>query len=440
MPSEARLAAYLVLRRTFEQGAFTDRAFHRAAAGLRGRDRGLAMHLAYGSVQRALTLDHLIEQTSGRAIETIDAPLLAALRLGSYELCFAGSAPHAVVNEAVELVKGSHGHSLVNAVLRRISREGETLLATLRDDDPAGASILHSMPRWIVDRWWEALGAQDARALLARANEPAENALRANTLRTDAAALAAALAARGVATELPGEPPEAVVALEGFDAHGSELWREGALMPQSRASMIVAHCVGPAGGERVLDLCAAPGGKTTHLAALMGARGTLVAVERHAGRARALQRTALRMGAANVTVEIGDATRPRRAGERFARVLLDAPCSGLGTLQSRPDLRWRASPEAVQSLAEQQARLLSAAAVACAPGGTLVYSTCTISPAENEQQIGAFLDARPEFAAIDLQSRFPAWAHPHARDQLLALGHVQHSDGFFVAALARAES
>jgi 16S rRNA (cytosine967-C5)-methyltransferase len=437
MPSEARLAAYLVLRRTFEQRAFTDRAFHRAAVGLRGRDRGLAMHLAYGSVQRALTLDYLIEQASGRAVEKIDAPLLAALRLGCYELCFAGSAPHAVVNDAVELAKGSHGHALVNAVLRRISREGEALLAALGDEEPAGASLVHSMPRWIVDLWWETLGAEATRALLARANEPAENSLRANTLHTDAAALAAALASQGVATALPGEPPEAVIALGPFDAHGSTLWREGQLMPQSRASMMVAHCVAPLEGDRVLDLCAAPGGKTTHLAALMKGRGEVVAVERHAGRARAMHHTALRMGAANVTVEIGDAIRPRRGGERFARVLLDAPCSGLGTLQSRPDLRWRASPDAVQSLAEQQARLLSAAAAACGPGATLVYSTCTVSVAENEHQIGAFLDAHPDFAAIDLQTRFPAWAHPHAPDHLLALGHLQGSDGFFVAALAR---
>jgi 16S rRNA (cytosine967-C5)-methyltransferase len=426
-----------VLRRTFEQGAFTDRAFHRAAAALTGRDRSLAMHLSYGAVQRALTLDHLIEQASGREVRKIDAPLLAALRLGCYELCFAGSAPHAVVNDAVELAKAAHGHALVNAVLRRISREGAALLGALRDEDPAGASIVHSMPLWIVERWWESLGAEATRGLLARCNEPAESSLRANTLRTDRPALVASLAALGVKAVGTEEPPEAVVALDSFDAHGSALWRAGALMPQSRASMMVAHCLDARPGERVLDLCAAPGGKTTHLAALMEGRGEVVAVERHAGRGRALQRTAVRMGAANVTVEIGDATRPRRAGERFARVLLDAPCSGLGTLQSRPDLRWRASPEGVRTLAEEQARLLSAAAAACARGGTLLYSTCTVSAAENEHQIGAFLDANPEFTAVDLQSRYPAWAHPHARDQLLALGHVQGSDGFFIAALAR---
>jgi len=439
MPSDARAAAYLVLRRTFEQGGFTDRAFHQAAVGLAGRDRALAMRLAYGAVQRALTLDHLIAGCSGRPVSAIDAPLLAALRLGTYELCFAGSAPHAVVNDAVELAKPFHGHALVNAVLRRVSREGDELLRALRDDDPPSASVRHSMPLWIVERWWQALGSPTTRALLARANEPAESSLRANTLRTDAPALTAALVAAGVDAHAAGDPPEAVVVEGAFDAHGSALWRAGELMPQSRASMMVAHCVAPAGGMRVLDLCAAPGGKTTHLAALMRGTGEVVAVERHGGRARALARTAERMGAGNVRVEVGDAAVARRRGERFERVLLDAPCSGLGTLQSRPDLRWRASPEGVASLAAAQARLLSAAAAACAPGATLVYSTCTISQAENEQQIGAFLDAHPDFAAIDLQETHSAWAHPRAANQLLALPNRQGSDGFFIAALARGE-
>jgi 16S rRNA (cytosine967-C5)-methyltransferase len=437
MASEARAVAYLVLRRTFEQGAFTDRAFHGAAEALSARDRALAQHLAYGAVQRVLTLDHLIEVLSGRPAARIDAPLLAALRLGCFELCFAASAPHAVVNDAVELAKPAHGHALVNAVLRRAAREGPALIEGLSDAEPAGASLVHSMPLWIVESWWEALGAEGARALLARANEPAESSLRANTLTTSAPALREALARAGVEARLGEDPPESVISLEPFDAHGSPLWREGALMPQSRASMLVAHCLGPKPGERVLDLCAAPGGKTTHLAALMGGRGEIVAVERHRGRAGALEATAQRMGAANVTVEVADATRPRAGGERFDRVLLDAPCSGLGTLQSHPDLRWRVSAQSVGGLAEQQARLLSAAAAACAPGGTLVYSTCTISTAENERQIGAFLDGNPEFAMLDLQARHPAWAHPLAPGQLLALGSVQGSDGFFIAALAR---
>jgi 16S rRNA (cytosine967-C5)-methyltransferase len=280
--------------------------------------------------------------------------------------------------------------------------------------------------------WWPELGADATRALLESANQPAEHALRANTLVTNASALAAALP---VAAEVPGDPPEAVVVRGPFDAHGSPLWSEGALMPQSRAAMLAARALDPQPGERVLDLCAAPGAKTTHLAALMGARGEIVAVERHGGRARALRANAARMRASNVIVEVADAGLERGAGETFDRILLDPPCSGLGTLAARPDLRWRATAD---GHAAAQARLLSAAAVTLAPGGTLVYSTCTISPPENERQIEAFIDQHPEFEMVDLQRRFPAWAHPRRGAFLLALPHVQGSDGFFIAALRRA--
>ncbi|MGI8801590.1 MAG: 16S rRNA (cytosine(967)-C(5))-methyltransferase RsmB [Solirubrobacteraceae bacterium] len=434
MPSEARACAQVVLRRTFEEDAFTDRAFHAAAADLDPRDRSLAMRLAYGAVQHRATLDHLLEAFAERPIAALDPPLLATLRVGLYELLWLESAQHAVVNDWVELAKSSRGHGLANAVLRRASREGRAALAALGDGDPASAAVAHSMPRWIVELWWEALGAAATRALLRRCNEPAEHSLRANTLVGDAAALAAALP---VATNVPGDPPEAVVALGRFDAHGSALWRAGAFMPQSRAAMVAGHALDPQPGERVLDLCAAPGAKTTHLAALMEGTGEIVAVERHAGRARSLRRTAERMGVAGtVGVVVADADPPP-PGPAFDRILLDPPCSGLGTLQSRPDLRWRATPAAVADLAAQQARLLSAAASALAPGGTLVYATCTISPAENERQIDSFLDKHAGFAAVDLGQRFPAWAAPSGGPHILALPHVQGSDGFFIAALRR---
>jgi 16S rRNA (cytosine967-C5)-methyltransferase len=435
MPSEARRVALDVLRRTFEQGAYTDRAFQAAARELNPRDRALAMRLAYGAVQRRATLDHLIETCAERPVSKLDPLVRAALRVGAYELCFTQDAQHAAVNEAVELARASRGQGVVNAVLRRLARENTDLLAALEDRTPGGAATLHSVPSWIAEEWFDSLGADSARALLRRVNEPAEHALRANTLVTDADALAQALE---VATTVPGDPPEAVVVHEQFDAHGSALWRAGQFMPQSRASMLVAHALDPQPGDRVLDMCAAPGAKTTHIAALMQNQGEIVAIERHIGRARELEATIARMKAHNVTVQVADAVA-HRPSDLFGRVLLDAPCSGLGTIHSRPDLRWRVSPDAVQALVAEQARLLSAAALATAPGGTLVYSTCTISAAENERQIGAFLDEHREFKAIDLEPRFAAWRHPRGGGQLLALPHVQGSDGFFIAALRREE-
>jgi len=368
------------------------------------------MQLAYGTVQRKLSLDYLVERLA-RPVAELDAPTLAALRLGLYQLAFldAGGA-HAVVGESVELAKQGRGggHKLVNAVLRRAARE---LPALPPDDTPAGAAIAHSYPQWLVERWWEAFGADDARALLRRGNEPSETALRANALVTTRDDLSAKLP---VATRADDELPEALVVDGPFDAHGHELWRAGAYATQSRASMIVARALDPRPGERVLDLCAAPGGKTTHLSALMGAEGEIVAVERHAGRAQALRRTAERMRATNVEVHVGDAARYRTAG-RFDRVLVDPPCSGLGTLQSHPDLRWRASPEGIETMAKEQRAILEAGAGALQPGGALVYSTCTLSPRENEQQVAG--------AGLRIES------------ERLVLPHRDRTDGFYIARL-----
>jgi 16S rRNA (cytosine967-C5)-methyltransferase len=278
---------------------------------------------------------------------------------------------------------------------------------------------MHSVPEWLAARWWDELGGEEARALLAQVNRPAESALRVNTLAASPADVAGALP---VAARPAAELPEGLVLEAPWDAHGSELWREGMVMPQSRGSMLVARMVDPAPGERVLDLCAAPGGKTTHLAALMEDRGSIVAVERHAGRARALTATCSRMRARCVTVEQADASLPRGDGP-FDRVLIDPPCSGLGTLQSRPDLRWRVTPESIEELAALQSQVLAAGAAAVAPaGGTLVYSVCTISRSEGLAMINRFLDHHPEFSALDSRQLLP---------------HHDGTDGFFIARLRR---
>jgi 16S rRNA (cytosine967-C5)-methyltransferase len=205
--------------------------------------------------------------------------------------------------------------------------------------------------------------------------------------------------------------------------------------------MLVARTVKPAPGERVLDLCAAPGGKTTHLAALMNGAGEIVAVERHAGRAAALERTCSRMRATNVRVRLGDAaaTHPEDV-QAFDRVLVDPPCSGLGTLQARPDLRWRATPEGIGEMLRQQAAILAAGARAVRPDGVLVYSTCTISPAENEHQVAAFLSEHPDFGVDDLGAELPGFAHPQAPRHLLTLPHRHETAGFFIARLRRNDS
>jgi 16S rRNA (cytosine967-C5)-methyltransferase len=437
--SPARSVAYAVLRRVFEQEAWTDRALHGEVrrAGLDARDRALATQLAYGTVQRAATLDHLIATLAGRSVEQLQPPVLVALRLGAFQLAFLdGVAAHAAVGESVELAKADapRGAGLVNAVLRRAAREGRALVEALPEATPAEAALRHSYPEWIAALWFGALGAEDARALMAAGNRPAEAALRANALRTTAEALAAELP---VASRPAEHLPEGLV-LEGpFDAFGSPLWEQGAFMPQSRAAMAVARILAPRPGERVLDLCAAPGGKTTHLAALMEDRGAVVAVERHPGRAQALVRTAARMGAGIVEVRTADATAPHEA-DAYDRVLVDPPCSDLGTLASRPDARWRKRAESPAELAALQGAILRAGADALRPGGTLVYSTCTISPTENEDVVEAFLAHRRDFSAEDLStSDWGLWQHGSKPMFLQTLPHRDRTDGFFIARLRR---
>jgi 16S rRNA (cytosine967-C5)-methyltransferase len=432
--SPARACAFAVIRRVFEQDAYADRALGGEAAGLEPRERSLAMTLAYGTVQRRATLDHVASRLSSRPLSELDPPVLAALRLGLLQLLFLGGiAEHAAVHESVELAKlgGRGGAGLVNAVLRRATREGRAILDSLSDETPDGAAIIHSVPLWLAELWWRELGPVQARALLASVNQPAESALRVNTLVSGIDEVLSELA---VAARAVPDLPEALVLEAPFDVHGSELWRRGAIMAQSRGSMLAARALAPRPGDRVLDLCAAPGAKTTQLAALIGDQGELTAVERHPVRARALRETLARMHVGCATVEVADATSPPGDGARYDAVLVDPPCSGLGTLQSRPDLRWRTSPERIADLAGLQARILRAGAQATAPGGTLVYSVCTISRAEGELVVESFLDEHADFAAEDLSASLPS-----AREGpfLRPLPHRDGTDGFFIARLRR---
>jgi 16S rRNA (cytosine967-C5)-methyltransferase len=416
MPSPARQAAYAVVRRVFEQGAYADRALRKVTERLPQRERAFATQLAYGTVQRKGTLDFLIEEFAQRSAEELDAPARAAIRLGLYQLAYLdGVAAHAAVDESVELVKADapRAAGFVNAVLRRGAQEARALVAGLPDGTPAEAAIAYSVPRWLAGMWFEQLGAEEARALLAASNRPAEHALRANALVLTAPELLAALP---VPAHLGEDPPESVVADAPFDAHGSPLFASGALLPQSRASQLVARAVDPQPGERILDLCAAPGGKTTHLAALMGATGEIVAVERNGDRAEQLRATAQRLHAHNVTVVQGDARKPPEG--TFDRVLVDPPCSGLGTLRSRPDLRWRSDPQQIQGLVAEQRAIIDAAVSVLKPGGRLVYSTCTISPLENERQVRG----RPDLELEQTRTTLPS------RDD---------TDGFFIATMRR---
>ena len=405
--SPARRAAFEVVRRVFEDDSYADRAFRSAAAGLDERDRALAQRLAYGTVQRVRTLDHAIEALAGRAVAGLDAPVRAALRLGAYQLGFAGVPRYAAVSESVELVRRAGLHRAVaftNAVLRRVGDGIGALLVGLPESTPSEAALKHSYPDWVAETWWRDWGADDTRALMAAQNEPPETVVR--LLRG---------AADGEPTEIPG-----AYRVPRVDERALA---EGRVWPQSRGSQLAGLAVGARAEERVLDLCAAPGGKAMQLAA---AGSEVVAVDVNHARLEELRANLLRAGLArSVRTVHADALALPSGLHNFDRALVDAPCSGLGVLAARPDLRWRARP-----LPELQLGLLRAARERVRPGGTVVYAVCTLNADENE----AVVDASG-LAVEPLGDEWPAYRHPRRPDFLLTLPHVHGTSGFFVARL-----
>jgi 16S rRNA (cytosine967-C5)-methyltransferase len=354
------------------------------------------MQLAYGTVQRVRPLDHAIETLGRRPVRKLDPPVRAALRLGAYQLAYMGSVPvHAAANESVELVRAAgleRAVAFTNAVMRRLAEGIVPLLDALDDSTPAEAALKHSYPDWIAATWWREWGREDALGLMQAQNEPPETAVRT---------------------------PEGPLVVDEIPSGWVE---EGRAWPQSRGSQLAGAAVGARPGERILDLCAAPGGKATQLAETAA---EVVAVEIHPGRTRELEANAARLGAANVRVVQADALELPAEHRGFDRVIVDAPCSGLGVLNSRPDLRWRAQP-----LPELQVALLRTALERVKPGGSVTYSVCTVHGLENEDVIDA-IGAQAE----DLGAGFPDYRHPRRPEFLLTLPHVHGTAGFFVARL-----
>jgi 16S rRNA (cytosine967-C5)-methyltransferase len=408
--SPARVVAFTVLRRVFEDGAYADRVLRGASERLDDRDRALARRLAFGTVQRTRTLDHAIEALGRRPVRKLDAPVLAALRLGAYQLAFMDGVPrYAAVNESVELVRRAgleRAVSFANAVMRRLADGARALCEALPEGTPAEAALRHSYPDWVAETWWSELGADEARALMRAQNEEPETAVRL---------------VRGAieGTKDPEFPGAWVV-----DRVDEQALAEGRIWPQSRASQLVGLAVGSRQGERTLDLCAAPGGKATMLA------GAVDAVEIDEDRASTLEKTAARLGATGVRVVHADGRELPAELAGYDRALVDAPCSGLGVLASRPDLRWRATP-----LPELQLELLRAAVERTRPDGTVVYSVCTIDRAESEDVVDAIVGEGSVHVDASLADEWPRYRHARRPEFLQTLPHLHGTSGFFVARL-----
>jgi len=440
----ARALAAEVLLRVEREVAHADAVLAEALArtGLTPRDRGLTSRLVYGTLAWQGRLDWQLARLAARDLASIDPAVRVALRLGLYQLTLLDRVPdHAAVATSVEIVKrhAPAAASLVNAVLRRAIRERAALPLPDPTADPTEhLAVAFSHPRWLVERWLARFGAGETRALLATDNEAAPTVLRARRGGRDA--LLARLAAAGIAARAARFAPDAVH-VDARDPHGLEGWSDGAFSVQSEASQLVVLALDVRPGMRVLDVCGAPGGKATYAAEIVGETGLLVAVDHRRRGAATLKRAAARLGLGNVAVTALDARTAGRAfrAETFDRVLVDAPCSGLGTLRAHPEIRWRRGPTDLTRLAATQRAMLAAVTPLVKRGGAVVYATCTLTEEENDGVVRAWLSSHPELQRETVAPSLPdaARALVDPEGTLVTLPHRDGLDGFFAVRARR---
>ena len=418
--SPARRAAFEILREV-EAGAFSSTLLAAEEPKLKPSDRALTHELVLGVLRWQLWLDKLIEHFSKRASESLDLPVRLALRLGLYQLRFLERVPaSAAVNESVNLVRSarvSSAAAFVNAVLRRAIREADFDPSSV-SDSRAALAVQTSHPFWLVKRWTESFGSKEAEAFAWANNTIAPTAFR--VVEGNFEEILPQLRGAGGIVE-PSRVSEDAWRVSGATTLIRELATTGKIYLQDEASQLVAQTVNVQRGERVLDLCAAPGGKTTLMARRVADSALLVASDRSEKRLDNLIRLSALHNLKSIKSVVLDATRELPFADRvFDRILVDAPCSGTGTLRRNPEIRWRISENDIQQLAARQKLFLKRAARVLKPGGQLVYSTCSVERDENEAVINEFLREQPEFTVQNTRRLWP---------------HREGTDGFLIASL-----
>lgn len=441
--ASAREAALKGLRAVHQDGAYANVAMAQILRHekLSDADRRLATELVYGVTKAGDTIDWMVSRYVNRPLSAIAPVILEILRLGVYQLFFLDRIPaSAACNEAVNLAK-KYGHKgtagFVNAVLRAAVREPERAkFPDEKGQETERLALVSQHPEWLVRQWVKTFGWEEAQALCAFNNEPAVLSLRTNTLKIQRDDLLEKLRAVGVAAEPSSWTPEGILCRGHGALDDMEALREGFFQVQDESSMQVAHVVDPLPGAFVIDACSAPGGKTTHLAALMKNQGRIIAADIYPAKLARVEENAARLGVEVIETLCCDA---REIGDRYAgqadRLLLDVPCSGLGVLRRRADARWRKTPQEIAALPALQRAILAGAAPAVKTGGVLVYSTCTIQSAENEEVVTSFLAQHPEFSLETTGDFLPR----QKRSETMVQFYPQREkiDGFFMARLRK---
>lgn len=444
----ARDLALMALKEVDQDGAYANIALNRILEEHHpGKlDRSFATELTYGTMRSLNTLDWVLGHFLKQSMEKQTVWVRNILRLGVYQIMFMDRVPvSAAVNESANQAR-RFGHpgavKFVNGVLRNVVRGYKELEYPDFEREPAAhIAIRYSHPVWLVERWLKDYGPEGTIALCKADNVAAPNTVRTNTLKTTRDRLMARLRSEGLTVHQTPYAPEGLN-IEGFlSLHGFKPFEEGLFQVQDESSMLVGHALSPEPGSTVLDAASAPGGKATHLAQIMGDKGTVLAADIHPHKLKLVEDNCRRLGITCVRTFQADARYlPPEMNEKADYVLVDAPCSGLGVLKRRPDSRWRKTTDQIPGIIELQAQILNSAARCLKPGGVLVYSTCTLLEEENTARVEAFLRDHPEFTAEDLSRFLPAVPdhdHTMARGYIQLLPHRHGTDGFFIARMRK---
>lgn len=447
MKASPRSTAVLILNRVEEERSYAGPLLDagRSATAMDDiKDRRLLTQIVYGVLRHRGRLDWVLAAFYRGDFPSMEVGLKNILRVGLYQILLLDRIPsYAAVNEAVETARKMFPgrDRLVNGILRGALRGMGNIAYPDPLEEPAGyLSVFHSHPQWLVSRWMDELGVEETRRLCESNNEEPPLTLRVNRLKADRREILSLLRREQCRAVPASIAPQGVI-LERTDGAITDmgLFRDGYIQPQDEASQLIAHLVEPKPGEMVLDLCSGNGVKTTHLAELMKNRGTIVAVDVNGDKIGHLKRLASRLGVDIVRTLVQDATQDLGASfhEAFDRILVDVPCSGLGTLRRNPEIKWRICPEDLKKLVPLQKKLLNQAAAYLKKGGSIVYSTCTIDREENEDMVRDFLDDHPGFRHSHPPVALSNVAPPGTFFR--SFPHHHGMDGFFGAVLQRGE-
>lgn len=429
-----RETALLALYDIDKNGAYSNIALKKklSQSDLAGADKALTVNLVYGVIKRRITIDYIISRYSKTKLKKISCYILNILRMGVYQIYFMDRIPDpAAVNESVKLAKkyGRASSGFVNGILHSVIRGRDNL--EYPEDKLEKLSIVYSFPIWMCEKFIELFGIDRAKSLMQSMNTDPKTVIRVNTLLTDRNSLMENLIATGIDAR-PLELCDEALEVSGFDIGRNDMYLEGMFIAQDTAAMMASKVLSPKPGDVVIDLCAAPGGKTTHIAQLMKNKGKVIAFDIHSHKIKLITENAERMKVNTIEAKQGDSTVfMEELAESADKILLDAPCSGWGIIRRKPDIKLNS--KAYTELPDIQQKMLINAAKYLKPGGELVYSTCTINPDENENVLSEFLDKNENFEAVD----FTAGKYRSENGCLTLYPDIHGTDGFFIGKIKR---